>query len=416
MERIRQICLANSVRILQDMKKKLCPAMGRMKPEHKTKRNYIRNMIKPILRKLSAGLMPLFILMGGTVYAQSFPPETIPSLISAIRVPGPLDFCGERVPLQEAEIREEMEKELLLSLWSRAQVILWLKRSGRYMPYIEKILKQNRMPDDLKYVAIVESSLLPHIGSSKGAVGYWQFIPDTGRKYGLRVDKDMDDRRNFFSATRAAMSYFQKLYQDFGSWTLAAAAYNMGEHGLRRRIGEQKTDNYYHLYLPMETQRYVYKILAAKLILSDPEKYGFHLTQQDVYQPRQFDSVRIESMETDVPLQLIAEAAGTWFKTIKEMNPEIRGNDLTAGIHHILIPKGGAKGFQERLASLVQKDRAERQAREAARREIVYVVKRGEYLSAIAERFNVPLSDLLRWNNLRYNSPIHPGQRLIIKQ
>lgn len=372
-------------------------------------------MLKHIVRKLFAGLMPLLILMSGAAYAQSFPSENIPSLISAIRIPGPLDFCGEKVPLEEPEIREDMEKELLLSIWERAQVILWLKRSGRYMPYIEKILKQNRMPDDLKYVAIVESALLPHIGSSKGAVGYWQFIPDTGRKYGLRVDRNMDDRRNFFFATRAAMSYFRKLHQDFGSWTLAAAAYNMGEYGLQRRIEEQKTDDYYHLYLPLETQRYVYKILAAKLILSDPEKYGFHLTRQDIYQPRQFDSVRIENPEA-VPLQLIAEAAGTWFKTVKDMNPEIRGNDLTAGIHHILIPKGRAQGFQERLAALVQKEQAERQAREAARKEIVYVVKRGEYLSAIAERFNVALSDLLRWNNLRYNSPIHPGQRLIIRQ
>ncbi len=361
--------------------------------------------------------MLLFILMSGTAYdANCFEAETIPSLISAIRLPGALDFCGEKVPLHEPEIREEMEKELLISLWERAQVILWLKRSGRYMPYIEKVLKQNRMPDDLKYVAIVESSLLPHIGSSKGAVGYWQFIPDTGRKYGLRVDKDIDDRRNFFSATRAAMSYFQKLHQDFGSWTLASAAYNMGEYGLRRRIEEQKTNDYYHLYLPMETQRYIYKILAAKLILSDPEKYGFHLTQQDLYQPRQFDRVRIESPETDVPLMLIAEAAGTWFKTIKDMNPEIRGDELAAGIHDILIPKGKAQSFQERFPALIQKEQAEKQVREAARGEIVYVVKKGDYLSGIAEKFNVPMSDLLRWNSLKYNSQVHPGQRLIIKQ
>ncbi|MGE0085462.1 MAG: transglycosylase SLT domain-containing protein [Desulfococcaceae bacterium] len=373
-------------------------------------------MMKHILRKLSAGLMSLFILMGGAAFAQSFPPETIPSLISAIRVPGPLDFCGEKVPLHETEIREDMEKELLLSIWERAQVILWIKRSGRYMPYIEKILRQNSMPDDLKYVAIVESSLLPHIGSSKGAVGYWQFIPDTGRRYGLRVDKDMDERRNFFSATRAAMSYFQKLHQDLGSWTLAAAAYNMGEYGLQRRIEEQKTNDYYHLYLPLETQRYVYKILAAKLILSDPEKYGFQLKQEDIYLPRQFDRVRMEISEDTVSLQLIAEAAGTWFKTIKDMNPEIRGNSLAPGSHDILIPKGKAQGFQERFAALVQREQAEKQAREAALKEIVYVVRRGDYLSAIAERFKVPMSDLLRWNSLRYNSKVHPGQKLIIKQ
>ena len=374
-------------------------------------------MRKHLIGKLTRGMMLLFILLSGTAGdVHSFDSETIPSLISAIRVPGTLDFCGEKVPLQEPEIREEVEKELLLSLWERAQVILWLKRSGRYMPYIEKVLRQNRMPDDLKYVAIVESSLLPHIGSSKGAVGYWQFIPDTGRKYGLRVSKDMDDRRNFFSATRAAMSYFQKLYQDFGSWTLASAAYNMGEYGLRRRIEEQRTNDYYHLYLPLETQRYIYKILAAKLILSDPEKYGFHLTPQDIYQPRQFDLVRIESPETNVPLILIAEAAGTWFKTIKDMNPEIRGDELAAGTHDILIPKGKAQSFQNRFAALIQKEQAEKQVREASRQEIVYVVRKGDYLSGIAARFNVSMSDLLRWNNLKHNSNVHPGQKLIIKQ
>ncbi|MEE4359496.1 MAG: transglycosylase SLT domain-containing protein [Desulfococcaceae bacterium] len=353
----------------------------------------------------------IFLLCTSTSLAQPLESAKIPSLMSAVRVKGPMDFCGEKVPLQEAEVREDLEKEILLSLWDRAQVILWIKRSGRYMPHIEKMLKQYKMPDDLKYVAIVESALLPHIGSSKGAVGYWQFIPSTGRKYGLRIDKYIDERRNFFTATRAAMSYFRKLYSDFGAWTLAVAAYNMGEHGLARRIDEQKTRDYYHLYLPLETQRYIYKILAVKLILSDLKKYGFHLTKDDIYHPVHFDRVKIDS-PLAVPVQSIAEAAGTWFKTIKDMNPEIRGYSLVAGSHYIVIPKGKAAAFQNRLAALMQKEAAA----EAARKEIVHVVRRGEFLSGIAEKYNVPVQDLLRWNKLPRNSTIHPGQRLVIKK
>jgi hypothetical protein len=336
-----------------------------------------------------------------------------PPLISAVRVRPPLTFCGEPVPLDEPEVRERLEKELLLTLWDRAQVILYLKRMGRYFPYIEKALERNGLPDDLKYVAVAESALLPHIGSSAGAVGYWQFIPSTGRRYGLQIDREKDERRNLFTATRAATAYFAKLYSDFRSWTLAAAAYNMGEAGLSRRIKEQGTRNYFHLYLPLETQRYIFRILAAKLILENPARFGFHMTPEDYWEPMRFDRVEV-SLNEETPLRLIADAAGTYFKRIKDLNPEIRGSDLPKGNHSVLIPEGTAGRFQSRIKPLLQEYRAGRSPSGSSGQR-VHVVRPGEYLSAIARRYSVPLSSLLRWNGLNTRSTIHPGQRLVIR-
>lgn len=332
-----------------------------------------------------------------------------PSLMSSLRINPPLDFCGEPVPLGNPEVRERLEKQILLALWDRAQVILWIKRSGRHLPYIQKMLKQHGLPDDLKYVAIVESALRPHIGSSAGAMGFWQFIQSTGRRYGLRIDRHIDERRNIFLSTEAAIAYFKKLFKDFNSWPLAAAAYNMGERGLQDAINEQKTTDYYNLYLPLETQQYVFKILAIKLILSDLPKYGFHVAREDLYPPLKFDRVEIE-LPTSVHLQLIAEASGTFFKTIKDLNPEIRGNYLVEGKRAVLIPQGTSESFPARFKNLYQEFLARKEDAE----KIIHVVERGDFLSGIAEKYRVPLSQLLRWNNLSINSKIHPGNRLII--
>lgn len=362
-------------------------------------------------------LLSIFFISAASVMGQTIEinePAVFPSLISTIKFNKPLDFCGEEVPLDDQEMKERLEKEMLLTIWDRPQVILWIKRSGRYMPYVEKMLKKNNMPDDLKYVAFVESALLPHVGSSKGAVGIWQFIRPTGSRYGLRIDGQIDERRSIFASTEAAIKYFKKLYGDFNSWTLAAAAYNMGEQGLGRRISEQKTRDYYHLYLPLETQRYIFKILSAKLILSDLKKYGFNMTKDDLYPPMSFDEVKV-NLPSSTPIQIIAEAAGTYFKTIKDMNPEIRGDYLYDGNYKILIPKGASGKFYSRLNSLKGTYKAKKPSKKN-KKHIVYVVRKGDFLSAIAAKFKVNLSDLLRWNKLRKKSSIHPGQRLIIKR
>jgi len=329
-----------------------------------------------------------------------------PGLMSRVRISGPLDFCGEPVALESLDVRERLEKELLLTLWDRPQVALWIKRSSRYLPIIEKMLQAHDMPEDLKYVAIIESALRPHAGSRKGAVGFWQFMKATGLKYGLVIDSAKDQRRNIFYSTQAAIDYFKELYDLLGSWTLSAAAYNMGEQGLQAEIMAQKTDNYFDLYLPLETQRYVLRIIAAKMILSAPDSFGFRVTPLDLYPPLQFDRLELHCFR-ETPLFIIAQAANTGFKRIKDLNPEIRGHFLAAGNHRILVPEGAADGFQERFKFLVDQWEAENEER-------IYVVKAGDNLSAIAERFNVPLPVLLIWNRLEINKHIHPGDRLVI--
>jgi len=340
-------------------------------------------------------------VLGASVQSDEFP-----SLVSFLRAIDPIDFCGEAVPLERQEIQERYEKELLLSLWDRPQVILWLKRSHRYFPDVEKMLKESEMPDDLKYVAIAESALRPRVRSKKGAVGFWQFIKDTGRKYGLVINESIDERQNLFASTQAAIRYFQELRSMLGSWTLAVAAYNMGEERLIAEIIEQETKDYYKLALPQETQRYVFRILSAKLIMTNPERFGFRLTEEDYYPPLEFEALRIDCFE-DVPIRIVARAARTHFKMIKDLNPEIRGHYLLSGSHSILVPRGSSAGFEPRYQSLLKKFLAAKQER-------IYVIKKGDNLTSIAEKFGVPLSALLIWNRIDPKQPIQPGDRLVI--
>lgn len=354
--------------------------------------------------------MIVFCLSGTIAAGQTdavVSPATLPALISAIKVEGPVNFCGEQVPLDSGEIQEKLEKELLLILWNRPQVILWLKRATRYFPYIEKVLALNNMPEDLKYIAVVESALLAHAGSSRGAVGYWQFIKSTGRRYGLVIDRNIDERRNFFASTDAAVSYLKELHDLFDSWTLAAAAYNLGEERLQDEKENQMVDSFYDFYLPLETQRYIFKIVAAKLILSNPSRYGFELESDDCYQPVPFDRVKIKVPDNKTPLYLVAQAAGTNFKQIKKLNPEIRGRYLPKGSRIIAVPKGAGENFHAQFASLAEKWRQENKIH-------IYIVKKGDNLSTIAERYDVFLSSLMAWNDLNPNSYIHPGEKLVI--
>jgi membrane-bound lytic murein transglycosylase D len=338
--------------------------------------------------------------------AASLKQSNFPSLVASVRIRGPLDFCGEAVPTENQDVRERYEKELLLTLWNRAQVILWLKRSRRYFPYIEKILRDEGMPEDLKYVTVAESALRAHAGSSKGAMGFWQFTKSTGQKYGLVISDRIDERRNLFASTKAALRYFKELKEKFGSWTLAAAAYNMGEDGLMAEMLEQGTDDYYKLYLPLETQRFIFRVLSVKLILTHPEKYGFNLSDEDYYPPLECDVIHLDC-HRETPVRIVAQASETCFKVIKDLNPQIRGHYLPEGTHELLIPKGSAAGFKARYSRLMEKFLA-------GQKESVYIVKEGDNLSSIAEKFGVPLLSLLIWNRLDVHRPIHSGDRLLI--
>lgn len=331
----------------------------------------------------------------------------LPPLVQSIRFGQTAQFCNIKVPLSEPSIRERLEKEMLLALWDRPQVILWLKRSTRYFPHMEKILKKNNLPLDLKYIAVVESALRPHATSSKNAVGFWQFIRSTGRQYGLRIDSLVDERRNIFQSTQAACKYINDLKKDFGSYPLALAAYNMGEYRLKKEIEAQKNKDFFSLYLPLETQRYIFKIIAVKMIFENRAKYGFGMDDQDYYPQFSFDQVKFKS-DIKIPIVLIAQAAGTTFKTIKDYNPHLRGYLMDKGQQTILIPKGQSKGFKKGFDTLYQAWKKEHPNR-------IHIVRKGESIIGIAKKYRMPVSSLLKLNGLSLRGVIHPGDRLIVE-
>ena len=328
------------------------------------------------------------------------------ALIDAIKINEPLTFCDEPVSLSEADIKERLEREMLLSLDNSDDLIMWIKRANRYFPHIEKVLKDKSLPDDLKYIAIAESGLKPYAASNKGAVGYWQFIESTGIKYGMEISNDIDERRNLISSTEAAANYFKDLYALFGSWTLAAAAYNMGEEGLKTELLMQKVNNYYKLYLNQETSRYIFRILAAKIIMTNPGKYGYDLASEDLYHAEQFDHLEITVREA-IPLHIIAQAAKTYFKVIKDINPHLKSYYLPAGKYKLMLPRGAALGFSERFENIMSQWIAEKKER-------IYIVKKGDNLSTVAARFNVPVKAIMIWNGITNGKKIAPGDKLFI--
>ena len=317
-----------------------------------------------------------------------------------------LTLCNETVPLDSQSVWEMLDREFVISVGNRPQVVMWLKRSKRYFPYIEARLREKGLPEDLKYLAVIESALMRYSYSQKGAVGSWQFIDGTAKRYNLRVNEWFDDRLNFSKSTDAAIDYLRYLYKTFDSWTLAFAAYNCGEERIKREIREQGVNNYYKLNLPLETERFVFRILAAKIILSDPENYGFHLDEDEYYHPVEFDEVWID-IPFNVRIRVIAEAANSFFKEIKELNPEIRGYYLPQGKHLIRIPKGNSGLFEENLQI-----RLKRLAKEKIFH--LYTVKEGDSLMSISRRFNVGVDSLEMWNGLEKKNFIYPGQKIKI--
>jgi membrane-bound lytic murein transglycosylase D len=253
--------------------------------------------------------------------------------------PAHLDLCGEPVPISDPMVYERLDREFLINVYDRGQVYLWLKRSTRFFPFIEARLKEKGLPDDLKYLLVAESSLRSQANSNKGAVGFWQFIEKTGRRYNLQKKPWLDERMDLEKSTEAALSYLQSLHNLFSQWTLAMAAYNCGEERVKEEMAQQGETEYYRLALPKETERYIFRILTVKILLSDPVKYGFDIPADELYPPVKSEQVILE-LSGPIPLRDIAKACGSYFRELKEMNPEIQGNTLPAGIHRLKIPFG----------------------------------------------------------------------------
>ncbi len=245
--------------------------------------------------------------------------------IGTPKIPANLDFAGEKVPLQNFEVKERIEREFLVNAYWYSATILGIKRANRWFPVIEPILKEYRIPDDFKYIPVIESNLY-NATSPAGAVGFWQFTKDEAKKYGLEVDDQVDERYNVEKSTVAACRYLLDADSIFHSWTLAAASFNMGTNGLQRQIERQQADNYYNLLLSDQTSRYIARIIAVKEIFMHPKEYGFYLSKDELYLPLRTYNVEVDTQVynwTD-----FAKAHGINYKILKYYNPWLRDISL----------------------------------------------------------------------------------------
>ena len=261
--------------------------------------------------------------------------------VYALKLPNTIEFSYEAVPLDKPDIRERLDKELLVNTYWQSNMMLLLKRANKYFPLIEEILKEEGLPDDFKYLAVIESSL-ENVRSPRGAKGFWQIMPSTAREYGLEVNSNVDERYHIEKSTRVACTYLKKAKKRFGSWTLAAASYNRGIFGIDRLLKKQITDNYYDLLLNTETSRYVFRILAVKEIMSNPQRYGYIFKPEDLYQ-----QIPIRKIGLDTAINNIARFAkdqSVNYKIIKIHNPWLIENHLnnkSRKYYEIDIPEKG---------------------------------------------------------------------------
>lgn len=241
-------------------------------------------------------------------------------------IPEGTTFAGEEVPLSIPDVRERFDKELQINTYFHSNTIFLIKRAHRWLPQIEEILKAHNIPDDFKYLPLIESNLLNAV-SPKDAVGYWQILEESGKEFGLEISREVDERYDPLKATEAACKYLIRAYKKFGNWTIVAASYNRGMAGMQRALDGQKVNSYYDLYLNEETSRYVFRILAIKEIIQNPEKYGFHIRQKHLY--RQEPLRYVEVNETIRNLVDFAKDHGTNYKLLKRHNPWLREEKLT---------------------------------------------------------------------------------------
>ncbi len=238
--------------------------------------------------------------------------------VFSINYPDQLDFANEQVPLHSEDIIERLDKELLKNTYWQSNTLLYFKKANKYFPIIEPILKRNNIPDDFKYLALIESGL-ENVVSPAGATGFWQLLKSTAKEYNLEVNSSIDERYHLEKSTQAACEYLNEAFDKFGSWTMAAAAYNMGQNGARRSVNNQGTDNYYNLHLNSETSRYIFRIIVVKEIIENPKKYGFIFRDKDLYSFPEYKIIEVDSTIAD--LYSFAEQNGINYKLLKMLNP-----------------------------------------------------------------------------------------------
>lgn len=259
--------------------------------------------------------------------------------IRLFSLPTSVDFAGEKVPLDQPDVMERLEREIYVNAYWESNMILLMKRSGKYFDEIDRIFTEAGVPTDFKYLALAESGLM-NVVSPAGARGFWQFMESTAKEYGLEVNKEVDERYHFEKSTRAAVRYLQKAHAKFGDWTAVAASYNMGQTGFSKRQFEQFEKNYYNLYLNEETSRYLFRILAFKIIFENPGEFGFHLKEKDFYKNPEFKKIKVDRDIKD--LAAWAKGEGSTYKQLKLYNPWLRDKRLNVRrgkVYEVVLPK-----------------------------------------------------------------------------
>jgi len=243
-------------------------------------------------------------------------------------VPTDLALFEEPVPMEAFGVREALDQELIVNTYRHSSTILYLKRASRWFPVIEPILREEGVPEDFKYLAVIESGLSQAV-SPAGAAGFWQFMKATAPEFGLEVSTTVDERYHVEKSTRAACRYLKQANERFGSWVLAAASYNMGQAGVDNALKEQQVSTYWDLHLNSETSRYVYRLLALREVMETPEVFGFQLSRSDVYEPLRHSTVLVSSDIDD--LAAFARDHGTTLRELKVFNPWLRKDRLDVG-------------------------------------------------------------------------------------
>lgn len=262
-------------------------------------------------------------------------------------LPTEMDFAGEKVPLNIHYVSEMLDRELLVNVFWQSNTFLYFKRANRWFPIIEPILKQNGVPDDFKYLAVIESGLV-NVSSPAGAKGYWQFMKTTGIQYGLEISDQIDERLDVEKSTQAACKYLKDAHNIYGSWTEAAASYNVGMAGLGSQMRKQGENSYYDLSLNNETARYIYRILAIKAIFSSPKSYGFYIRETDLYPPLSYTTISMDSTISN--MGNFARQNNISYRMLKELNPWILSSSLlnkNRKSYEIKLPKKEMYDYQK---------------------------------------------------------------------
>ncbi len=354
-----------------------------------------------------------------------------PRDVSDYRLPQTIDFCGEKFDTTAPRVRERFERELLLILGRRHQVVLWARRAHGVFPVVEAEAKRLGACADLKYVAVIESGLRPAATSRASAKGWWQFMSGTGAQYGLDVSRDWDQRGDLVASSRAGLTYLRALREQFGSWPLALAAYNTGPGRVKRVIKQQGTDDFWRLDLYTEAERYVPRTLAIKAVLDDLPRYGFHLDASDGWSldARGYVKTRIPKGRK-VGVLAAARGSGIDYRDLRELNPELGADLLPTGREVVLeVPAGKERALRGWLAKELARAPAPRTARKAKKRKSKrtarkskkrkskrsYTIQSGDSLWSIAQQQKVTIGDLRRWNRLGRRSILKPGQKLRLR-